>query len=78
MIKIGNKYVLIGEKEDRTFPLPNDDLEHKLRYSQIELTQVEKLNVASILGAYKFLINTTEKDTLDVLKQLREAQNKEG
>lgn len=72
MRKIGNNYALIGEKEDRTFPLPNDELEHKLRYSTLELTKEEKLNIASILGAYKFLINTTKKDSSNVISQIRE------
>lgn len=74
MRNLSNKYVIIGEKEDRTFPLPSEDLEHKLRYTNQELSRTEKLHLASIIGAYNFLINTTKEDSSKVISQIRKAR----
>lgn len=54
------------------WPIPSrgmEELEWELRYSSI--TEVEKMVVASVLSAYRELINFPQKKRNEIIKELR-------
>lgn len=54
------------------WPIPSEDmggLEWRLRYSSI--TEGEKMVVASVLSAYRELINLPQKKRNEIIKELR-------
>lgn len=57
------------------FPLPDPDLEYGLRYSNRSLTREDMLYLASVLNAYRSLINKTQKNRNYVCKRLKEKLN---
>jgi len=56
-----------------TWPLPAPDLEWRLRYGA-RFSDAEKMTLASILSAYRELIDATAKKRNYVIGKIREAR----
>lgn len=62
-----------------TFPKPGHGLAWTLRHSSAaELTKVDKLHIASIIDAYRHLIECTQEERNKTVSMIREAILKEA
>ena len=62
--------------EDMCWPLPDSDLEYRLRYCQSQITDCEKLRAAAILSAYSQMIKMTRDARQKVISAIRLDQNR--
>jgi hypothetical protein len=60
---------------DMSWPLPDGDLEHTIRYSR-DLSDIERLRAASILSAYAQMIRDPQKKRQMVIGEIRKALKK--
>jgi hypothetical protein len=58
--------------KDMSWPLPDGDLEHTIRYSR-DLSDIERLRAASILSAYAQMIRDPQKKRQMVIAEIRKA-----
>jgi hypothetical protein len=58
--------------QDMSWPLPDGDLEHALRYDN-ELSEVVRFRAASILSAYAQMIRDPQKKRQMVISEIRRA-----
>ena len=58
--------------KDMSWPLPDGDLEHALRYSR-DLSEIERIRAASILSAYAQMVRDPQKKRQMVITEIRKA-----
>jgi len=58
--------------KDVVWPLPNGDLEWRLRYAT-EISEVDRMRAASILAAYAQMIRDTTEKRQMVVREIRKA-----
>lgn len=61
-----------------TFPAPGHGLAWTLRHASANLTRVDKLHIASIIDAYRQLIECTQDERNQTVSMIREAILKEA
>mgnify|MGYP000361482013 CR=1 FL=1 len=61
---------------DMCWPLPDSDLEYRLRHCQDQITSTEKMRAATILSAYAQMIKMTRDARQKVISAIRLDQNR--
>lgn len=56
-----------------TWPLPDPDIQWRLRYAQASITTGDMFYLASVLGAYEQMINDSREKRETVCRELRAA-----
>ncbi len=65
--------------DEMSWPLPDDNLERALRYDEAEdLTREDRLHAASIVAAYKALVNLPAHARSNVVREIRRAARPVG